>query len=65
MLKQMYVLLVCFRCMSKTLLFLQVLMMCYMFTSAVDTHNAVRHTHTHTVLNVYRILFRFVSNTKH
>lgn len=62
MLKQMYVLLVCFRCMSKTLLFLRVLMMCYMFTSAVDTHNAVRHTHTHThrvkcVQNI--ISFRF------
>jgi hypothetical protein len=33
------------------------------FTSAVDEHNAVRYTHT--LLNMYRILFRFIVNTNH
>ena len=35
---------------------------CFFFTSAVDEHNAVRHTH---FVNMYLILLRFITKTNH
>jgi len=61
LLKRMYMLLLCSTCMFKARLLLRVFMLRCFVTSAVDEHNFVRHTHT--LLNMYLILFRFIANT--
>jgi hypothetical protein len=59
----MYVLLLCSTCMFKALLLLQGFVLCF-FLSAVDEHNAVRHTHSVKYVPLFFLLLRQTTDLK-
>jgi len=62
LLKRMCVLLLRSACMFKALLLLQIFMLCYcLHLLLLNTMLYV----THTLLNMYSILFRLIADTKH
>jgi hypothetical protein len=58
----MYMLLLCSTCMFKARLLLQVFMLCYFLHLLLM--NIVQYV-THTLLNMYLMLLRFIVNTNH